>query len=44
MSWAGHVARMGEKRNAYRVLVKNPEEKDHYEDLCIGEWIMLNGS
>ena len=21
MSWAGHVARMGEKRNAYRILV-----------------------
>jgi hypothetical protein len=25
MSWAGHVARMGEKRNAYRILVENPE-------------------
>jgi hypothetical protein len=24
MSWAGNVARMGEKRNAYRVLVENP--------------------
>jgi hypothetical protein len=22
MRWAGHVARMGEKRNAYRLLVK----------------------
>jgi hypothetical protein len=21
MRWAGHVARMGEKRNAYRILV-----------------------
>jgi hypothetical protein len=28
MRWAGHVARMGEKRNAYRLLVKKPEE-DH---------------
>jgi hypothetical protein len=25
--WAGHVARMGEKRNAYRILVENPEGK-----------------
>jgi hypothetical protein len=25
--WAGHVARMGEKRNAYRVLVGRPEGK-----------------
>jgi hypothetical protein len=27
MSWAGHVARMGEKRNAYRLLVGKPEGK-----------------
>jgi hypothetical protein len=25
--WAGHVARMGEKRNAYRLLVGQPEGK-----------------
>jgi hypothetical protein len=25
MRWAGHVARMGEKRNAYRILVGKPE-------------------
>jgi hypothetical protein len=25
--WAGHVARMGEKRHAYRILVRNPEGK-----------------
>jgi hypothetical protein len=25
MRWAGHVARMGENRNAYRILVGNPE-------------------
>jgi hypothetical protein len=25
MRWAGHVARMGETRNAYRTLVGNPE-------------------
>jgi hypothetical protein len=25
----GHVAQMGEKRNAYRLLVGKPEERDH---------------
>jgi hypothetical protein len=25
MRWTGHVARMGEKRNAYRLLVGKPE-------------------
>jgi len=27
MRWAGHVARMGEKRRVYRVLVEKPEGK-----------------
>jgi hypothetical protein len=27
MRWAGQVARMGEKRNAIRILVENPEGK-----------------
>jgi hypothetical protein len=27
MRWAGHVARMREKRNAYRILVRKPEDK-----------------
>jgi hypothetical protein len=27
MRWAGHVARMGETRNAYRTLVGKPEGK-----------------
>jgi hypothetical protein len=27
MRWAGHVARMGEKRSAYRLLVVKPEGK-----------------
>jgi hypothetical protein len=27
MRWAGHVARMREKRNAYRILVGKPEGK-----------------
>jgi hypothetical protein len=25
MRWAGHVARMGEERKVYKVLVGNPE-------------------
>jgi hypothetical protein len=27
MRWAGHVARMGEERNAYRILVGKPDGK-----------------
>jgi hypothetical protein len=27
MRWAGHVARRGEKRNVYRLLVEKPERK-----------------
>ena len=27
MRWAGHVARMGERRSVYRVLVEKPEGK-----------------
>jgi hypothetical protein len=27
MRWAGHIARMGAKRNAYRVLVGKPKRK-----------------
>jgi hypothetical protein len=26
MIWAGHVARMGEKKNAYRILAVKAEE------------------
>jgi hypothetical protein len=29
MRWAGHVARMGAKRNAYRILAGNPKEGDY---------------
>jgi hypothetical protein len=28
MGWAGHVARMGEKRNAYKLLEGKPEGKE----------------
>ena len=30
MKWAGHVARMGERRGAYRVLVGKPERKRQF--------------
>jgi hypothetical protein len=29
MRWAGHMARMSEKRNVYRLLVGRPEGKNH---------------
>jgi hypothetical protein len=32
MKWAGHVARMGEGRNVYRVLVGKPGGKNHLKD------------
>jgi hypothetical protein len=28
MRWAGHVARMVERRGVYRILVRKPGEKD----------------
>jgi hypothetical protein len=41
MRWAGHVARMKEKRNAYRVLVGKLEGKKPPEDLNGGGKIIL---
>jgi len=35
MRWAGHVARMGEMRNAYSILVGKSEGRDHLEDLGV---------
>jgi hypothetical protein len=35
MGWAGHVARMWEKRNAYRILVGRPEDED------VSGWIII---
>jgi hypothetical protein len=29
MRWAGHVARMGEKRNAYRLLWESQRGREH---------------
>ena len=41
MRWAGHVARMGEERVVYRVLVGKPEGKSHWGDLGVDGWIIL---
>jgi len=41
MRWAGHVARMGEERGVYRVLVGKPEGRDQWGDLAIDGWIIL---
>jgi hypothetical protein len=30
MRWSGHAAGIGEKRNAYSVLVREPEDIRHY--------------
>jgi hypothetical protein len=35
MRWAGHVARMGEVRGAYNILVGKPEGRKHWEDLSV---------
>ena len=40
MRWAGHVARMGDRKGAYRVLVGKPE-RDHLEDLRVDRGIIL---
>jgi hypothetical protein len=41
MRWAGHGARMWEKRNAYRILVGSQKERDHCEDQDVGRWTIL---
>jgi hypothetical protein len=32
---------MGEKRNAYTILVGNPEGKNHWEDQDVAGWTIL---
>ena len=32
MRWAGHVAHMGKRRGAYRILVGDLRKGDHLED------------
>jgi hypothetical protein len=41
MKWEGQVAQMGEKRNAYRLLVVKPEGKRPLGDQDVGGWIIL---
>jgi hypothetical protein len=42
MRWAGHVARTGEKRNAYRILVGKPGEKGTTgKNKDVGGWTIL---
>jgi hypothetical protein len=35
MRWAGHVARMGKRRGAYRILMGKPEGKNHLKNLSV---------
>jgi hypothetical protein len=41
MRWAGDVARMGETRPAYSILVGKPDGKRPLEDLGVGGWTIL---
>jgi hypothetical protein len=41
MQWVGHVASIGERRGAYRVLVTRAKGKNHLEDPDIDGWIVL---
>jgi hypothetical protein len=38
MRWVGHITRMGEKKNMYRLLVGKPKGK---KDQDIGGWIII---
>jgi hypothetical protein len=43
MIWAGYVQSIGRMKNAYKVLVAEPEGKDHSEDQGVDgrilEWV-----
>jgi len=41
MRWVGQVARIGEGRWMFRVLVGNRREEDHWGELGVDEWIIL---
>jgi hypothetical protein len=41
MRWIGHVARIGEKRNAYKIFVGKPEGKRPLRTLHVGGRIIL---
>ena len=42
MRWAGHVARVGERTDACRVLWGSLKERDHLQDLGVDGAIILN--
>ena len=39
--FAWHVARVGEERGVYRVLLGKPEGSNHWGDLGVDGWIIL---
>ena len=41
LRWSGHVARMGERRCAYRALVGKPGEGSHLKDPSVDGKIIL---
>jgi hypothetical protein len=41
MRWTGNIARVGERRGAYRVLWGNVREGDRLEDIDIDEMVIL---
>jgi hypothetical protein len=41
MRWAEYVARMGEIRNAYNILIGNLKGKSHSEDLGVDGKMIL---
>ena len=41
MRWVEHIARMGERRDVYRVLVRNPEGKNHLGEQGVDGRIIL---
>jgi len=41
MGWEGHVAHMGERRIAYRILVGKPDGSRPKEDYGVGRRIIL---
>jgi hypothetical protein len=43
MRWAGHAARMGDRRGVYRVLVEKPGRKNHLGDPGVEGRIIFRG-
>jgi hypothetical protein len=41
MVWAGHVARMGKKRKAYRISMGSQKDRDHWEEVHVCRRIIL---